>query len=412
MDKFIKSIQTTYLKINKDIIKTPLEYNYRLSKLYNTNIYYKREDQQITRSFKIRGSLNKIKSQENSDKKLICASAGNHAQGFAYSCNKLNLKGTIYVPQITTLQKINRIKYYGKDNIKIKLFGDNFQECLNESLRVANITNKTFIHPYDDMDIIKGQATIGLEIYNDIKPDFIVVPVGGGGLISGISEYSKIINPNCKIIGVEPVNANSLEVAIKNNKPIQLNNINTFVDGAAVPIIGNKTFDICKKNVDSIFTINNKKLCHEIINAYQDDGIILEPAGALSISVLEKMSKYHTLEGKNIVLILSGGNNDISRYNEIMQLNLEHLGLRHYFIVQFNQKPGELQLFINNVLKDKADIIRFEYIKKTNKYYGNVLIGIELIDTRNLSEIIENINSYKFSFKLIEYNDLYYDFLI
>lgn len=410
--KIIRRVANSYGAIKQDIINTPLEINKRLSSLYNTNIYYKREDLQITRSFKLRGSLNKIKKIKENTNGLICASAGNHAQGFAYSCNKLNLNGTIYVPQITPSQKLNRIRYYGKDNITIKLYGNNFQECLDKAVNESNETKQCFVHPFDDYDIINGQATIAYEIYKNQIPDFIICPVGGGGLISGISQYSKIINPNCIIIGVEPENANSLTLAIQNNKPTLIENIDTFVDGASVPIIGNKTFEISRDNVDKIYTISKGKICHDIINCYQDDGIILEPAGALPISCLDYLKQDYNLNGKNVVIIVSGGNNDVTRYNEIMKLNLEYMGLVHYFVIEFNQVPNQLRQFINNILDENSDIIRFEYIKKTNSMYGNVLIGIQLSNKNKLDILLEKLNNHNIKYNKIEQDDLYYDILI
>ena len=407
----LNTIRQSYKIIKNDIIKTPLEFNNRMSNKYNSNIFFKREDLQITRSFKLRGSLNKIKST-NTNKELICASAGNHAQGVSYSCNKLGLKGTIYVPTITPLQKINRIKYYGKEFINIKLYGNNFQECLEYAILEAKNEDKYFIHPYDDIDIINGQATIAYEIYKDIVPDYIICPIGGGGLISGIGQYSKLINPNCKIIGVESENADSMTLALENDSPTLISNINTFVDGASVAKVGDIPFEICKKSIDHIYKVSNKRVCHDIINCYQDDGIILEPAGALALGCIDSLKEDYDIEGKNVVVILSGGNNDISRYNEIVQLNLEYMGLIHYFIVEFNQKPGQLQFFINNIMDVNTDIIRFEYIKKTNKNFGNVLIGVQLSNPNNISNLINNLNENSIKYKKIEYNDLYYDFLI
>ena len=412
--KIVKS----YNHIRKNIVKTPLEFNDRLSKLYNTNLFYKREDLQITRSFKLRGNLNKITkiiSKGNSELKngFICASAGNHAQGFAFICNNFNLDGTIYVPKTTPLQKINRIKFYGQNNINIKLFGSNFDECLNKAVEVSKKTNKHFIHPYDDYDIINGQGTIAVEICQELKPDFIICPIGGGGLISGISQYIRNIDKDCKIIGVEPENAESMTLALKNSMPTKLEKVDVFVDGASVPLVGTKTFNICNEiGIDKIYSIPNNKICYEMVNCYQDDGIILEPAGALSLSCLNELRNDYCLEGKNVVSILSGGNNDITRYSEIMQLSLEYMGLIHYFVIEFSQTPGQLKHFINNVLNSDIDIIRFEYIKKTNKYYGKVLLGVQLTNKQMINSLIEKFNSNKINFKKIEYNELYYDILV
>lgn len=403
-----------YKNISKNIIKTPLQYSTRLSDIYNSNIYLKREDLQITRSFKIRGATNKIMAvpQDALDNGVVCASAGNHAQGFAHICKTLNIKGDVFLPETTPLQKINRINYFGGNFINIHHVGKNFNQALDSSFDFSNLNNKTFIHPFDDLDVIDGQATIGYELLLDINPDIIIVPCGGGGLISGISKYMKNINDSIKIIGVEPKDANSLQLAMVNQKPTNVIHLDTFVDGASVGMIGKNTFEICRKYVDDIYTISNEKLCHEIVNAYQEDGIILEPAGALSLCVFDELQQKYDLNKKNVICILSGGNNDMSRYDEIMELNSQYLSLRHYFIIEFSQSPGQLKLFINKVLGPSDDIIRFEYIKKTNKNYGKVLIGLELNNKQTLQKIIDNLDSTNFKYQKINASDLIYDYLI
>ena len=406
----------TYNRISKHIKKTPLEYNIRLSKKLNNNIYLKREDLQLTRSFKIRGSLNKMLLQNDKNinqKEFVCASAGNHAQGFAYSCNLLNLKGNIFIPNTTPLQKIERIKYYGKDNIELKIIGNNFYECLQESLEFSKFNNFTHIHPYDDLDIIDGQSTICKEIIEQIdnKIDIISCCVGGGGLISGMVEYNNKNNCNIKIIGGEPENANSLYLSLKNNIPTKIENLDTFVDGASVSQVGENNFNILKNNLskDDIFVISNGRICNELLNMYGEDGIILEPAGVLSVCAMEQYIKLNNIKNKNIVCILSGGNNDISRYPEIIEKNKIYLGKKKYYIIKFLQKPKQLKKFIINVLGSKDDITRFEYIKKTNTNYGNVLLGIE---SENFSELEENLLKNNFEFQKIEPNDLIYSYLI
>lgn len=402
-----KYIQNVYNIIKKDIVKTPLVYSTRLSDKYGHNIYLKREDQQITRSFKLRGSLYKIKKNLCSIENIICASAGNHAQGVAYSCNLLNKRGDIFVPSKTPLQKINRIKYYGKEKINIHLYGDNFDQCLGEALNFSEENGGTFIHPFNDNEIIDGQATIAYEIFDEINPDLIISSIGGGGLISGISNYTNCVNTKCKIVGVEPLGASSMKLAFLNNNPTRVENIDNFVDGASVSIVGDKTFKICRKSLDSIFLVSNEKLSYNMVQFYQDDGIILEPAGCLSVSCLDDvMIKYDKGKKLNIVCVLSGGNNDITRYNEIMDLSLKYKGLIHYFVITFSQRPGELKKFINHVLGKDDDIIRFEYIKKSNINSGDVLIGIELTNKGNLKCIEENLNKYNFEYKKVNSNIL------
>jgi len=454
IDNIIKS----YYKIKPFINKTPLEFNERLSRKYGANIYLKREDLQKTRSFKIRGSLNKIiknfleksldqksqaknlkesmisnkgkildqKSQAKNLKEsmisnqfeslihnketvrnhIVCASAGNHAQGVAYACNLLNLKSTIYVPNIASSQKIGRIKNFGNSDMELIRYGNDFDQCLKKAIEFSDSNNSLFIHPYNDLDIIEGQGTLGYEISLDIDPDIIISSIGGGGLISGLGSFYK----NKKIIGVEPKGADSMYQAINIGKPFQIKNLDTFVDGASVGKVGGITFDITKNilSLDDIKVIDNGLLCHEMINLYQEEGIILEPAGCLSVSALNYLDKEE-IKDKNIVCILSGGNNDIMRYPEILEKNLIYLGLKHYYIIEFSQKPKELKKFIINVLDEKDDITRFEYIKKTNKNYGNVLVGLE---TKYNLELEEKLRENNFNFKKIDENDLIYSYLV
>lgn len=402
--------------LNKYIKHTPLEFNQFLSEKYNSNIYFKREDLQFSRSFKIRGSLNKILKNENNTQ-LVTASAGNHAQGVAYSCNLLNKQGTIFLPNTTTLQKINRIKYYGKDNIDIKIEGDYFIKTLTNAINYCKQNNYLFIHPYDDMDIIEGQSTIAHEIINEIYPDYILTSVGGGGLISGIvkymDDYNNIYNNNnnlCEIIGIEPLGASSLTESLLKKDRIILDNIDTFVDGASVSQIGVNNYEILKNTIKNTIIVSNPHISHELINMYQNEGIVLEPAGVMPICALETIK--NEIKGKNVVCILSGGNNDLTRYNELMELNLFYLDLKHYFILDFIQKPNQLKIFINNILKEGDDITRFEYIKKSNKNYGKVLIGIELDKKENITNIISNLQKYNYKFKKIELDDYIYDLII
>jgi len=395
-------------RIRNSIIKTPLDYNHRLSKKYNCNVYLKREDLQITRSFKIRGSLNKISKIYKENDQLICASAGNHAQGFAYSCNKLNLKGHIFVPEQTSLQKINRIKYYGGDNIILKIYGKNFDECLEEAYSFQSENGGTFIHPFDDMDIINGQATVGLEILQDLNPDIVICPVGGGGLLSGISMVLKN-KQNIGIYGVEPEYAASLSQALLQQKPIKIDNMSTFVDGASVAKIGYNNFDILNQNINDSFKINEGEICKELLELYQNEGIIAEPAGALSICGLNKI---HDIKNKNIVCVISGGNNDLTRYPEIIEKALIFEGKKHYFIIQFKQNPGELKKFVNCVLGENDNITRFEYIKKTNKDFGDVIVGLELGDKENLENIIKQMKLYNYNFTKIDETNLIYSYII
>jgi len=390
---------------NLSFLKTPLKKNIRLSEKFNAEIFIKREDLQESRSFKIRGAYHKIHNLSNNQKNqgISCASAGNHAQGVAYTCSKLKIKGDIFLPENTPGQKINRIKYFSGKYCKIHLYGQNFDECLNKSLEYSKNNNKIFIHPYNDLDIISGQATIASEIKYEIgTPDIIISTIGGGGLISGIAKYFK---NSCQIIGVEPVACPSMYNSIHNNKITYTKPDNNFVDGATVPIIGDITFDICKKYVNKIYPVSNGEICEEMLNLYKNDGIIAEPAGSMPFTILDKID----IKNKKVVCILSGGNNDITRYPEIIDTYLRYKNLKHYFIIEFTQKPGELKKFVSNILNKNDDIVRFEYLKKTNKDIGKALVGIQ---SSNIENIYNNLSSHNFNYIKINENDILYQYLI
>lgn len=412
---FISKVDTTcynFLKYN--IIKnTPLQINTRLSKKYNCNVYIKREDLQIVRSFKIRGAFNKIYNLNTNDKLngVVCASAGNHAQGVALTCNTLKINADIFIPEQTPTQKVNRIKYFGGKYCNVYKIGKNFDTCLNSSLEYCNSNNKKFIHPYNDIETIIGQSTIAQEIHNWIKPDFILSTIGGGGLVSGLSLYIKNINSNCEIIGVETDTCDSMYQSIKNNKITKINITDNFIDGASVSEVGDITFDICKKNLNRIEIVDTGKVCDTMLDIYQNDGIISEPAGALPITCLDNMDPLE-IKNKNIVCILSGGNNDVSRYPEIIERSLVYNNLKHYYLVRFAQNPGELKKFINNVLGENDDICRFEYIKKTNKEFGDVLIGIQVSDPNNIININNQLNNNNFTFIKLTDSSLLYQYLV
>ena len=409
-----KSLLKCYdlFKNSKNIIKTtPLEYSERLSNKYKCNLYLKREDQQIVRSFKIRGSYNKIYQNKNEYECITTASAGNHAQGVSYVSNILNKKCKIFLPISTPKQKIDRIKYFGNNKLDIEISGSSVDESLEYSKEYSKLNNALYVHPFDDDDVIIGQSAVAKEIFdkkNEI--DYILVCVGGGGLLSGIISYINIFNKKTKIICAEPENANSLELSIKNNKITSLDNIDTFVDGAAIKKVGNKNYNIVKDSIDSIYSIPKNEICYNLVDIYQNDGIVLEPAGILGLCLCDRIKDK--INGKNVVCILSGGNNDIMRYNEILERSLIYQGLKHYFIVDFNQRPGELKEFVNNILVKNIGITRFEYLKKTNKEKGSVLLGIELNDKLEYDNFIYNLEKYNYRYKKLEDNSLIYNYLI
>lgn len=413
MKKIVDEIEKAAENLKNIVKKTPLEFNERLSKIYQAKIYFKREDQQPVRSYKIRGAYNILISLTNNERKMgvVTASAGNHAQGVAYSCNKLKIKGVIFMPIITPKQKINRVKHFGNDWIEIKLFGQNYDETTLAAKNYAKDTGAIYVSAFDDEKIIAGQGTIGKEIIEEIKNiDIVLVPIGGGGLISGISSYLKEKNKNIKIYGVEPEGAASMFFSIKNKKIIALDKVDTFCDGVAVKKVGELTFKLTQKYVDDIIVVPEGHVATKMIDIFQNEGIILEPAGALSIAALDFIKNQ--IKNKTIICILSGGNNDLLRYPEILEKSLIYQGRKHYFLINFAQKPGQLKNFVNNVLGANDDIVLFEYIKKNNKEKGPALVGIELEKKEDFKKITNNLKRYQFDYQIINPNDLIYKFLI
>jgi len=389
-------------KISNIMRYTLLQRNDDISKKYNSNIFLKREDLTHVKSYKIRGAFNKISSLPLSTK-LTCASAGNHAQGVAYSCNLLNMKSDIFMPKITTKQKIDKVIKFGGYNVNVHLDGNNFDECSKIANEFMKQNNSVYIHPFNDEKVIEGQGTVGLEIINQLeKTDYILLPIGGGGLASGVSAVIKQLNPNIKIIGVEPMGAASMYASIKQNKVVTLDNINNFVDGAAVKRVGELNFNICKQTLDKIILIDEGHVCSKILEVYNQHSLIIEPAGVLSLCALDILQKE--IINKNVVCVISGGNSDVFRMTEILERSLIHEGLKHYFKIQFPQKAGALKEFILNVLGKNDDIIYFKYEKIINKELGPVILGIELKDKNDIHTIITNMNKYNIVYKKIKLN--------
>jgi threonine dehydratase len=388
----------------KSIAKhTPLIYHPKLSAKYQCEIYLKREDLQVVRSYKLRGAYNMI-SQLNADelnRGVVCASAGNHAQGVALSCKKLGIKGVIFMPEITPRQKVKQTEMFGDGNVEIILVGDTFDDCLAEALKYTATNNMTLVPPFDNLSVIEGQGTVGVEILDDLPGvEVVIMPVGGGGLSAGVGTFLKNHNPAIQIIGVEPEGAPSMLKAVENDGPVTLNTINRFVDGAAVKRVGDITFNICKNILNDILTVPEGKACTTILTLYNEDAIVVEPAGALSVAALDACTDK--IRGKKVVCVISGGNNDIDRMAEIKEKSLLYEGLKHYFIVRFPQRPGALKLFVNNVLGPHDDITRFEFIKKTEKEQGPALVGIELSDREDYNGLLQRMKDYRF--EIIELN--------
>ena len=393
--------------------RTPLMFNHNLSRKYHCNIFLKREDLQIVRSYKLRGAYNMMSSlpAEQLQHGVVCASAGNHAQGFAYSCKKLNVKGVVFMPIITSKQKVNQTKMFGEDFIEVKLVGDTFDDCAVGAKQFTKENGMTFIPPFDDYRIIEGQATVGIEILEDQSEiDFLFVPVGGGGLGAGVGSYFKTFSPATKVIGLEPEGAPAMYESMEAGKPITLKNIDRFIDGAAVKRVGDLTFSICREVLDEIHLVPEGKVCTSILQLYNEDAIVVEPAGALSIAALDDYAGV--IRGKNVVCIVSGGNNDIDRMQEIKERSLQYEKLKHYFLIRFAQRPGALKEFVNHVLGPNDDITRFEYIQKHNKETGPALVGIELKSKNDYKALLDNLQRYNFKFTELNKNDDLFGYLV
>lgn len=399
----------------KGIIKhSPLQKNDILSEKYDCNVFLKREDLQIIRSFKIRGAYNLIQGtpREKLKKGVVCASAGNHAQGVAYSCKTLKIQAKIYMPTTTPKQKISQVKRHGGEYVEIILTGDTFDASYEKAKEYCEQENMVFVHPFDDPMVIAGQGTIGIEIMNDMKDEvhFVFGAVGGGGLMSGVGTYIKNISPKTKIIGVEPLGASSMKKSLDNNEIVTLETIDKFVDGAAVKRVGELTYSICKEVLDDIIVVPEGSVCTKILDLYNDDAIVAEPAGALPIAALEQYRAQ--IKGKNVVCILSGGNNDIERTPEIKERSLLNEGLKHYFIIRFPQRPGALREFVAEVLGPQDDITRFEYTKSNNKEKGPTLIGIELNKKEDYEPLVERMRQKEIQYTVINENPELFELLI
>ncbi len=399
----------------KDVVThTPLQKNQVLSERYDCNVYLKREDLQVVRSFKIRGAFYQISSlsREELDNGVVCASAGNHAQGVAYSCRTLRIKGRIFMPSTTPRQKVDQVKFFGKEYVEVVLSGDTFDDSFTEAMVYSNENNMAFIHPFDQEKIIAGQGTAGMEIMNDIDEniDYLFAAIGGGGLISGVGTYIKSISPHTKIIGCEPAGAPAMKESLEKGKVVTLEKIDKFVDGAAVKKVGEIPFEICKNLLKDIVLVPEGKICTTILELYNQNAIVAEPAGAMSISALDFYKEE--IKGKTVVCVVSGGNNDIGRMQEMRERSLIYEGLQYYFIIQFPQRSGALREFIQEVVGPDDDISRFEYTKKNNKSNGPVLLGIELKCRDDYPGLIERLNKKGFDYQEINKDESLFHLLI
>ncbi|WP_128547464.1 threonine ammonia-lyase [Larkinella soli] len=393
---------------------TPLQENLNLSDKYSANIFLKREDLQVVRSYKIRGAYNKMASLPPAAlaKGVVCASAGNHAQGVAYACRKMQVKGIIFMPTTTPNQKVKQVKLFGKEFVEVQLVGDTYDDAYHAAFDYVETHDSTFVHPFDDLQVMEGQGTVGLEIFKDahFKIDYLLMAIGGGGLASGVSTVFRQLSPKTKLIGVEPQGSPSMKRAIEEGHVVTLDEIDKFVDGAAVKRTGEMTFEVCRRNLDQVLLVPEGKVCTTILQLYNEDAIVAEPAGALTIAALDFLRDE--IKGKNVVCLVSGGNNDITRTEEIKERSLLYEGLKHYFIIRFPQRAGAMREFLSDVLGPTDDITLFEYSKKTNRERGPALVGIELKQKADFEALLDRMRNAKIHFEYLNDKPDLFEFLI
>ena len=410
----VEGVRQAATRLANVIRRTPWEFNKRLSAMTDASVFIKREDLQQIRSFKIRGAYNKISSLTKAERTggIVCASAGNHAQGFAFSCQKLQIQGDVYMPATTPQQKVSQVRMFGGEFIEIVLTGDTYDACQKHALKASKKQGKTFIHPFDDKEVIEGQATMALEILNQSSAslDYILVPVGGGGLISGIITVMKSLSPKTKIIGVEPQGAPSMQKALEAGQRISLKKMDRFVDGAAVRQVGELPFEICKSNLSEIITVAEGQICQTILDLYNKEGIVAEPAGALALAGLEMLKT--NFKGKRIAVLLCGGNNDILRMPEISERALLYANLKHYFLIDFPQRAGALKEFVTDILGPNDDITHFEFSKKSYRTNASAVVGIQLKEATDFSLLVERMKIHNFKFDYLNEKQNLFQFLI
>lgn len=418
-EKLLKkeNVQQAYDVLKSVVRHTPLQYDAYLSQKYDCQVYLKREDLQVVRSFKLRGAYYGITqlSEEKRKKGVVCASAGNHAQGVAWTCKKMGIPAVIFMPTTTPKQKIEQVKFFGKGYATIQLIGDTFDDSAKAAQKYCQQESLTFIAPFNDLQTMSGQGSLAVEIYQDmvkdgIQIDYMLSAIGGGGLISGISAYMKAVSPQTKIIGVEPNGAASMAEAFKVGHPVTLQTMDKFVDGAAVSTVGDLTYLNAHEYVDQLVTVAEGHVCTTILELYNKEAIVAEPAGALSVSALDNISSE--IVGKTVVCVVSGGNNDIGRMQEIKERSLVYEGEQLYYVVNFPQRPGALKEFVNQILNAADDITKFEYTKKVNRGKGPVLIGIQLGKRENVAQLQRRLSAFDPQYIDLKENQMLYEMMV
>jgi threonine dehydratase len=409
-----EAIEDAVRRLDGIALRTPLQQNLRLSERTGAEVWLKREDLQIGRSYKVRGAYNLIAQLDETAKKagVICASAGNHGQGLAYSCHMLDVHGRVYVPRTTPRQKRDRIAALGGSQIEVIVTGDTYDDAAAAALAEATQTGSTLVPAFDDPRTVAGQGTVAVELVDQLgrAPDVLVVPVGGGGLIAGVITWLAARHPGVRVVGVEPAGAASMAAALAAGRPVTLPHVDSFVDGAAVRRVGDVTLPLVKASGVAMTSVPEGLVCSEMLELYQTDGLIAEPAGALSAAALGRGVEVRP--GDTVVCLLSGGNNDVSRYGEILERSLVHKGLKHYFLVTFPQEPGALRQFLDGVLGSDDDITLFEYVKRNNRETGVALVGIEIGRPDDLSGLLARMDAAPLEIERIKPDSAEFRYLI
>jgi threonine dehydratase len=396
------------------ITRTPLEPNARLSSRVDARVWLKREDQQTVRSYKIRGAYNFIVQLDDATRArgVVCASAGNHAQGLAYACRRLGANGRVYVPGTTPRQKRERIATLGGAHIEVIVVGETYEDAFAAANDDARRTGATLVPAFDDVRTVAGQGTVALEVVEQLGfvPDVLVVPVGGGGLLAGVATWVRERHPEIRIVGVEPAGARCMAAAIEAGEPVRIPTVDPFVDGAAVRLAGSVTYPLVRDSGAELTSVPEGAVCTEMLAMYQSDGVIAEPAGALATAALGNAVQVEP--GQTVVCIVSGGNNDVSRYSEILERSLVHEGLKHYFLVGFPQEPGALRRFLDEILGPEDDITRFEYVKRNSRETGPALIGIEIARPADLPGLLARLDASPLQVERVESGSPLFHYLL
>jgi len=409
-----EAIEAAIKRLDGVAVRTSLQRNLRLSERTGAQIWLKREDLQIGRSYKLRGAYNLIAQLDDTAKAagVVCASAGNHGQGLAYSCHILGVRGKVYVPRTTPRQKRDRIAALGGKQIQVIVTGDTYDDAAAAAIAEASATGATMVPAFDDPRTVAGQGTVAVELVEQLghAPDVLVVPVGGGGLVAGVATWIAERHPGVRIVGVEPGGAASMAAALAAGKPVTLPHLDSFVDGAAVRRVGDVTLPLVRAAGVELMSVPEGLVCSEMLALYQTDGLIAEPAGALSTSALG--NGLDVRPGETVVCLLSGGNNDVSRYGEILERSLVYEGLKHYFLVTFPQEPGALRAFLDETLGPDDDITLFEYVKRNNRETGVALVGIEISSRDDLPLLLSRMEAAPLDIERINPNSPEFRYLI